>query len=86
MNIKKPLMIFSFSVESISAIRSRNDQLYDFWRMEKGLWAITSYPHIFFPTPQNDLKKLHITITMRCTCAKNYKVFGEILSISISSF
>ncbi len=30
----------------------------NFWRIGKVLWAITSRAHIFFSTPQNDLKKI----------------------------
>jgi len=32
--------------------------LVNFLRIEETLWVVTLLPHIFFSTPQNDLKKI----------------------------
>jgi len=58
----------------------------NFLRIGKTLWAITSHPHIFSSTPQNDLKKIIHQYHDDMYLCQKAKVFRALLTIPISTF
>jgi len=58
----------------------------EFLRMEKALRTTTSNLHIFFSTPQNDLKKITNQNDHGMHLWKKIKVFGALLNIIISTY
>jgi len=57
----------------------------NFLRIDKTLWVVTSHPHIFLPTTQNDLKKIIHRYHDNIYPWKKIRVFGAHLSIPIST-
>jgi len=47
----------------------------EFLEKEKGVVGHISHPHIYYSTPQNDMKKLHIKIMMICAHGKKIQSF-----------
>jgi len=79
-----------FYTKFVGAIRSRNDQVCNFWC---NFWelrrCIGSLLHIlisFFLHLKMIWKELHINIIMVCTHGKKIKVFRALLSIPIATF